>query len=178
MNLWIRLLRLVLTARFRPRLGFFDDSVLSFAVLPTDLDFNLHMNNARYLALMDLGRFDLVLRTGLVGLLWREKLRPVLAAAQIRYRRPLMPFQAFRLRSRLVGWDDRWFYLEQSFERHGTVLCTALVKAAFLKKGGGRPRPRQVLELVGWSAPPPPVPAWVARWKAFDMDKDGAPAGP
>ncbi len=175
---WIRLLRLILGAKGRTRLGFFDESDLSFVVLPTDLDFNLHMNNARYLAVMDLGRLDLVLRTGLLPLLWREKLKPVMGAAQIRFRRPLAPFQRYRLRSRLVGWDDRWFYLEQRFERQGTVLCTALVKAAFLKTGG-RSRPADVVGLVGWSAPPPPVPAWVSGWKAFDagLDKDMAPAG-
>ncbi len=66
MNLFFRLLRLLLTARWRGRLGPLDESVLKLRVWPVDLDVNLHMNNGRYLSVMDLGRVDVILRTGLL----------------------------------------------------------------------------------------------------------------
>ena len=65
MNLWFRLLYLLVVSWFRPRLGYFDESVLRMRVWLSDIDVNIHMNNARYLAVMDLGRFDLFLRTGM-----------------------------------------------------------------------------------------------------------------
>ena len=42
-------------------------SELTFRVWPTDLDVFRHVNNGRYLSFMDLGRTDLIVRSGL----WR-----------------------------------------------------------------------------------------------------------
>ena len=46
---------------------------LPLRVLPNDLDTNLHLNNGRYLTLMDLGRVDLMLRMGVMGELRRRR---------------------------------------------------------------------------------------------------------
>ncbi|WP_080375644.1 thioesterase family protein [Stenotrophomonas maltophilia] len=70
MNLWFRLLHLLLCSLFRPKLEApFGVSRLQFRVLPNDLDSNLHMTNGRYWNIFDLGRLDLILRMGLAG--WR-----------------------------------------------------------------------------------------------------------
>jgi hypothetical protein len=70
LNLWFRLILLLLMTPWRPKLeGPLDVSRLRFTVLPNDLDASLHMNNGRYWTLMDLGRMDLLLRTGL----WRAR---------------------------------------------------------------------------------------------------------
>ena len=45
-----------------------DESRLTFRCLPTDIDFNLHMNNARYMMLADVGRIDIFMRAGFSGL--------------------------------------------------------------------------------------------------------------
>jgi acyl-ACP thioesterase len=46
MNLLLRLLKLLLCAPFRPKLGPLDEGRAAFRVWPTDLDLNFHMNNA------------------------------------------------------------------------------------------------------------------------------------
>ena len=46
-------------------------SYLTLRVCPGDLDTSLHMNNGRYWTLMDLGRTDLMLRSGF----WRAVVR-------------------------------------------------------------------------------------------------------
>ena len=56
MNLYFRLLMLLIKLIRKPRLGLLDTSVLILRVLPNDLDMNMHMNNGRYLSIMDLGR--------------------------------------------------------------------------------------------------------------------------
>lgn len=65
MNLIFRLIRVIVHAVFREKLGPFDESKVNFRVLPNDLDLNFHMNNGRYLTLMDLGRIDYFVRCGI-----------------------------------------------------------------------------------------------------------------
>ena len=150
MNLLFRLLAIVLRARHY-RAGGFDPlgtAVLTFRVLPTDLDFNLHMNNARYLSLMDLGRVDLLNRLGLLRLAFRGHWFPVLGSVSIRYHRPLKFWQRVSLSTRILGWDEKWFYLEQRFQREGKPIATAEVKALVRGPGGSLPT-EQVLLAVG-----------------------------
>lgn len=121
MNLWLRLAWL-LAARllgrqwrrepFHPLTGV---SRLGFRVWPHDLDTSVHMNNGRYLSLMDLGRTDWLIRTGLWRGVLRHRWTPILAAAQVRYRRELRPFQPFTIETRLLCWDARQAVMEQRF---------------------------------------------------------------
>ena len=56
MNLYFRLLLFMLRVRRRSRLSIWDTSHVTFRVNPADLDVQRHMNNGRYLTLMDLGQ--------------------------------------------------------------------------------------------------------------------------
>lgn len=136
----------------------FGEARLTFRVLPTDLDFNLHMNNARYLSLMDLGRVDLLNRLGLLRLAFRGRWLPVLGAVSIRYQRPLHLFERVDLVTRIVGWDEKWFYLEQRFEREGKPIATAHARGLVRDREGSIPMSRVLQELgVILSSPPLPV---------------------
>ena len=158
MNLLVRLFWLLLTVRFRSKLGVLDDSVRRFIVWPNDLDLNLHMNNGRYLTVMDLGRFDLTFRSQLGSLLFKRRWRPVVGGARITYRRSLDPFQRYELHTRLHAWDAKWVYLEQRFLRNGQVHAEAMVKAIFLGPQGSVPT-ADVGEALGLPAESPnPVP--------------------
>ena len=147
-----------------------DESHLSFRVMPGDLDVNVHMNNGRYLALMDLGRFDLLVRAGLLRVALRRRWRPVLGSAMVRFRRSLQPFQPFQLHTRLVCWDDRWFVFEQRFESEGhgdRPYAIALARGLF-RDHQGNVAPARVLEAIGINQPSPPVPDHVRRWIEAD----------
>lgn len=65
MNLVFRSLGVALHALCGRPLSVSGTSRISTRVWPGDLDINLHMNNGRYLSLCDLGKIDLMLRTGL-----------------------------------------------------------------------------------------------------------------
>lgn len=158
MNLLMRLLWLLLTVRFRSKLGPLDTSVRKFIVWPNDLDLNLHMNNGRFLTIMDLGRFDLTFRTGLGGLLLKGHWRPVVGAAKIRYRRSLAPFHRYELHTRLLAWDEKWLYLEQRFMVRGELCAEAIVKA-ILKGATGTVPPKDIAVRLGLPPESPnPVP--------------------
>jgi acyl-CoA thioesterase FadM len=144
------LLAIVLRARHY-RAGTFEplgETRLGFRVLPTDLDFNLHMNNARYLSLMDLGRVDLLNRLGLLRLAFRGRWLPALGAVSIRFHRPLKLLDRFELSTRILGWDEKWFYLEQRFERSGKPIATARVKGLVRGPNGSIPTV-EILASVG-----------------------------
>lgn len=128
MNLYLRLLWLLMRLRSLQRRGLFEESRVTFCVWPNDCDLNLHMNNGRYLTFMDLGRVHLTAQSGLLGEAWRRRWMPVLAAAEITYLRSLKPFSRFDLVTRLLTWDDKYVYLEQLFECDGELCAHAYVK--------------------------------------------------
>ena len=136
MNLLVRLFIVVLQALRGEKLAPLGTSVIVLHVWPTDLDLLLHMNNGRYLSLMDLGRVDLMVRAGF----WREARRrgwyPVVASTLVDYRRPLTIFQSFELRTRVAGWDDRWIFIEQQFVKDDAIAAAATLKTAIRDAAG------------------------------------------
>lgn len=173
MHLYFRVLWILISSFFKPKIGsVLDTSVLKFKVLPNDLDFNMHMNNGRYLTIMDLGRFDLVLRAGLLQIMLKQKSVPILGSATIRYRLPLMPFQSYELHTRIVTWDDKWAYMEQRFiiadngPKHGAVAAMALVKGSFYDQKNKKTVPtNEVLEMAGLKVDAPAIPVHIAEWQ-------------
>jgi acyl-CoA thioesterase FadM len=134
MNLWLRLIWYLVTAWRRPALeATHAVSTLRFRVWPTDLDLSLHMNNGRYLTLMDLGRLDFMVRTGLWRPLLRHRWTPIASGIAIRFRRELIMFDAVELETRLMTWSDVTVVMEQvirfaSGPRQGQVASRALFK--------------------------------------------------
>lgn len=159
MNLYIRLLKTFLVSYWQGRARLADVLELHFRVWPNDLDFNLHMNNGRYLTLMDLGRMQFILRTGLMGFVVRERWMPMVGAAHFRFRRSLAPFQKFTLESRLLSWDEKWVYFEQRFVSRGELVGIGHVKGLIRDRNGNIPTQR-LLELMGepQAVPNGPVP--------------------
>jgi acyl-CoA thioesterase FadM len=113
---------------------------------------------------MDLGRLDLMLRSGL----WRECVRrgwyPVVAGQTVTYRRSLKPGQRFELHTRIVGFDGPWSYVEQVFAVGTTVYAQAVVRARFLHKSGGVVEQHSIEELAGPSPDDRAVPEWMRSW--------------
>lgn len=167
MNLWLRLIGILLAARGAPRCDPTEPSRLDFRVMPTDLDVNLHMTNSRYLAFMDLGRLNLILRSGLWGLLRSEGWAPVIGGCMVRFRRPLAPFQRFELSTRIEGWDDKWLYIEHRITSADGLACLAMVRGAFLRRGKVVP-PAEVAARGGFAGRRTALPDSLnAAWQGF-----------
>ena len=141
MYVWGRLISTLAKARFQPSIHGVDDmSSITLRVWPQDLDLNFHVNNGRYLAFMDIGRMDLLFRTGIGRKMVREKWQPVLTGVNARYRRSLGAFQRFTLETRLAGWTETSLFMEHkvialSGPHKGEVAVTATVRAVMLKDG-------------------------------------------
>jgi acyl-CoA thioesterase FadM len=165
MNLWIRLILVLVRAACRSRLEIVSGvSRVRFRVWPTDLDVSLHMNNGRYLSLMDLGRVDLLVRSGLFRAVRERGWLPVLSGAQVHFRRELRPFQPFDLETRLLGWDGVWFTMEQRFltraaDGRDVVAAMAVLRGGFFEAASRRRVPvDEVLSLAGITQATPNVP--------------------
>ena len=171
MNLLIRVLYVLLSSFFKPKIdNVMAPAQLKLCVLPNDLDFNMHMNNGRYLTIMDLGRLDLILRSGLLKIMLREASVPILAYAGIRYRLSLDPFQTYILQTQIVGWDQKWFYIEQRFlmgsgPKQGEVAAIGLVKGCFYNQKIRATVPSaDVLTAIAYQLASPPLPQHITDW--------------
>lgn len=170
MNLWLRLVWVMLSALWRPALDPRGGvSSVRFRVWPHDIDLNLHMNNGRYLTIMDLGRIDFVLRTGLWRPLWQQSWSPIIGAAAIRFRRELRPFERFHVVTRLVAWNETSAVMEQTFlTEERRVAARALVKAGFYARADrAYVTVRRVVEALGVSPEEAESPAPTPEVEAF-----------
>ncbi len=161
MNLWFRMLALLWRMRGGEPAAITDEVALGMRVLPTDIDLLGHMNNGRYLSLMDIGRLALMMRTGIGQAARRHGWFPLVRRVSIEYLHPLRPFQRFRLATRALSWDDKWFYLEQRFIA-GERVCARAYVQGLLRGPHGNVAPTTILEAVGAPeheapADPPPM---------------------
>jgi acyl-CoA thioesterase FadM len=160
---YFRLARVLLAAQFGPRLRFDQESEIGLRIWPGDIDFYPEVNNGRHLTLMDLGRIDLAARTGLFGVLHRHGWGLTVGGASVRFRHRVPPFRPVRLRTKLVGRDDRWFYFHQEISRGGQVCSGALVRAGIVSREG-LVAVDEVLEAAGQPSWGPKLPEWVRAW--------------
>jgi acyl-CoA thioesterase FadM len=166
MNLWLRLIWMLLTARFRGPVQLFDTSVVRLRVLPNDLDFNGHVNNGRYLSLADLGRLDFVIRTGAVRVAIANRTIPLIGDAVAKFRKDLKLFQRYDLQSRLLGWDEKWIFMEHRFVRGGRVAGVVIIRGQF-RSSGGPLSPSTILAGLGLAQDTvsPSLPDWALAWR-------------
>ena len=156
MNLWLRLLGFLLTMGHRKAFAQpLETSSLRFRVWPFDLDVSMHMNNGRYLTLCDLGRLDVMARTGLWEHVVRNGWTPVVADLAIRYRRELKAWQRIRLDTRIVSWDESCAIFEhtvwiESGRRAGTLASIVIVRAGLYDpKARAYVTPKKLMALTG-----------------------------
>ena len=169
---FVRIPALALRQRIKPLapLGILEEDRLKMRVWPNDIDFNLHLNNARYLSIMDFGRMHLLARTRILEHVIRSRWTPLVGAVWMTYRRSLPVFARFTLASRMVCWDQRWFYIEQTFTGSSGLAAMGWVKG-LLRSPQGNLDPQNVLEAVSPGAVSPPMPESIATWNELTREK-------
>lgn len=169
MNMLLRLIWIYLRARWGSRRDPLQVSRLTFIVSPTDLDIFRHMNNGVYFSIMDLGRVDLLVGSGLLDVIVREGYGVTVAAETLSFRRSLKVFQRFRLETRLLGWDDKALVIEQRFLRRSRrgaweVAAEGVVRTRLVGKGGDQPSTIFLKRLGPRFETSPPLPSFIAEW--------------
>ncbi|WP_235825186.1 acyl-CoA thioesterase [Agromyces badenianii] len=169
MHMFFRtLLHVLFLSRRKPELGHFEVARTNFITLPTDLDINRHMNNGVYFSIMDVARFDMLVRNGVWAMMREKGWYPVVASETITFRKSLQLWDRFTIESRLVGHDDKAVYMEQRYVRPGAdgepeIYAQGFIRARFLKKAGGTVPMSEIVEALGVSGADE-IPDWMEQW--------------
>jgi len=153
-------------ARRQSRLDPHDVARMRLRVMPADLDTLGHVNNGVYLSLMDLGRLNLLVRSGIWAAFDRVGYYPVVANETISFRKSLQPWQRYVLETRIVGYDEKGVFVEQRFVVDGEIFARAFVRGRFLKKSGGVVSLAELAAATGIDTAATPAPEWALRWAA------------
>ena len=148
MNLYFRLIRVVLQAWLGKHENPMEPTQVTFRVWPFDLDLNIHMNNARYLSWMDLGRVYHMGVTGLYRKSIQRKWMPVVGHIDIKFIKPLPPFAKVTLRTEIHGHDEKYFDIRQTFFYQDHPMAIAHVKGIFVSKKEGKIHPQAVIDAL------------------------------
>jgi acyl-CoA thioesterase FadM len=157
-----------------PPLGPLGEHASRHVCWPWDLDFWMELNNGRTLTILDLGRVPMANRMGLTRALARRGWSMTVAGASVRYRRRVRAFDRIEMRSRGVGWDARFIYVEQAMWVRGECTSHALLRMAVAGPGGIVP-PAEVMGEIGADPVSPPLPDWVAAWVAAEAVRPWPP---
>ncbi len=153
----------ILKQRRAPKLGLFDTHVSHHICWPWDIDIWMELNNGRTLTLYDMGRFGLFSRLDLLKPMVEQGWSGTIAGSSVRYRRRVRAFHRFEMRTRILGWDDKFLYLEQGMWRNGDCTSHLLIRNAITDKNGIVP-PQTVSDLVLGGIESPALPNWVQAW--------------
>ncbi|GAA3939008.1 acyl-CoA thioesterase [Microbacterium soli] len=168
MNVIWRTLLVILHARRAVRRGrtreLTEVGRVSLTTLPTDLDILRHMNNGRYLSLFDLGRWDLLIRTGLFDAMKRQNWYAVVSSETVTFRKSLQLWQRFEVESRLIGHDDKAVFLEHRAVVDGEMYARAVVRARMMSRNGGPVGHDELFAAVGKPAGVADLDEWIPEW--------------
>jgi acyl-CoA thioesterase FadM len=163
MNLWFRLMLMLFRRPWRKPVGGLDTTVVKMRVWPLDLDFNRHVTNGRYFTLADVGRMDYVLRSGAIKVALRHKAFPIVGDVWGKFRRELRLFESFEVHSRMLGWDNKWIFMEHRFVCKGRVAGVVIMRGLF-RTAKGLVDPQDFIHELKLAPQSPQLPEWLQKW--------------
>lgn len=144
MYVWARLARMAATKARRGPYRFGDEGRLSFRCLPTDIDFNMHLNNARYMMLADVGRIDIFMRSGLIELARKRGWAPMLGGLQTVFVREIRLWKRFDVVSSVETWNG-----SEVIGKHRFVLDNGETAALIMTSAGVYDRTNRRFVAIG-----------------------------
>jgi acyl-CoA thioesterase FadM len=162
MNLYFRLLLCWLASK-KTRLNLSDELRQTFRILPHDMSLRDHVPNFRFSSFAELSRFQFwqslesKIKIGVFNVL--------VAAQQFVYINPVRVFSRLELDTRLMSWDQKYFYFRHDFYIKDKLVATGLVKEAVLFSG-------KIIvpeEMTGQSAPAN-TERVVAAWRDLQVE--------
>ena len=164
MNLWFRLLLMLLRRPWRKPVHALSTTVVRMRAWPLDLDFNRHVTNGRYFTLADVGRMDYVLRSGAFRVALRHRALPIVGDTWGKFRRELKLFERFEIHSRMLGWDEKWSFMEHRFVKDQRVIAVVVMRGLF-RGPKGTVAPAEFARELGVDESPA-LPGWLQDWSA------------
>lgn len=149
---WLRLLATIFLAHFRSKISPQDTSTTNFRVWLTDVDASV-MNHATMMTAMEMGRIDLMVRSGFFKLARKKKWYFPSRSISVQFIRPLKVLQKATLLTKVFHIDGKWIYIEQKIVRRSKVIAICIVKS-IVKQGTETIPPMLIAEELGFSELP------------------------
>jgi acyl-CoA thioesterase FadM len=162
--MYLRLLVVLVRAKLRGRGSALGPNRVPLRVRPSDLDPLGHMNNGVYFSIFDLGRIELMVRSGIWKRFRERDWYGVVTAETGTFRRELRPFRRFDLHTELLGWDERHLYFQHRITSGGKLCTHAVIQLRFLSKDGAKVGPDELLATLPEPPERPELPTWVSEW--------------
>lgn len=121
-----------------------------------EIDMNLHKSNSTYFSDLDIARSDLLLhifKDFFLHYRYRKGSWPFVPLGSVMtiFKREIAAYRPYRIRSRVLGWDQKWLFVLSRFEfldKNNTLAAVALSKYVFKHKRRTIP-PEEALALCG-----------------------------
>ena len=147
MNLIFRVLLLLLTRNRLPRIKPLEPSHACVKVWPTDCDFNFHLTNSRYPALLDLARTQYLIQINSLSKFVGGGWKSVLSSQSISFIKEIKPFANVDITTQVLNWDRKYCYIEHQFFVDNKLHAKALARVAFIKGKRVRSFDKLLLDL-------------------------------
>lgn len=171
---YLRMVKEALKFRNAP-LSPLDTHISHHLCWPQDIDPWMELNNGRTLTLYDLGRIPMATRTGLHKVARAKGWGLAVAGASVRYRKRVKMFNKIEMRTRLLGWDARFIYMDQTMWVRGDCTSQALIRSAITMGKRGIVPPAEMAVALGLPPESPALPAWVTDWITADTTRPWPP---
>lgn len=165
MNLWFRLLGVTAKRPWKhaTKTHGLDVTRTKMRVWLTDLDFNRHVTNSRYFSMADIARTDFTFKIGAHKVAWKHKAMPIVGDTWGKFRKELKLFQRFEIQTQLIGWDEKWFFIQHQFIRKERVVGVVVVRGVF-RSSKGLVSPNHFFEELNVDNEPPKMTPWLEKW--------------
>ena len=172
---FIRLIKTTFRAKMLKNVPLDSTCELTFHCRPWDIDLFGEMNNGRILTLFDLGRFDIVFRSGFGAILKKKKWGLVVAGSTVRYRKRIKMFNKVTIRTQIMGFDERWIYVAQSMWVKGKPASSILLRTGITSRGKIVPTEdvAAAFEMKPWNHD---TSGWLESWIASEEKRPWPPA--
>ena len=169
---YLRLIKVVIQSQFKPKMEFYSEEYdqINLTVLPNDIDPFMELNNGRYVTLLDLGRYAYGGRIKMGTFLKKNNWSLTIVGTYNEYRYRLKLFRKFQLKSKIIGYDEKWFYFFQKAEINGKTHMASVVKFAFTSKNG-LVLPSKVIQKMDLIYNPKELPKWIDELSKHQLFK-------
>ncbi len=157
----VRFAKELIKFRNAPPLAAGETHVSHHRVWLWDLDPWRELNNGRTLTLYDLGRIPFALRSGMNRVMKEHQWGLTVAGSVVRYRKRLTHMMKVEMRTRLMGCDEKFIYIEQSlWTEDGACANHASLRTAVIHKRKLVPT-AEVIAALGQDPAALALPDWV-----------------
>lgn len=120
----------------KPRVAPTDEIFVHFFVWPWLTEFWVNLQASEFTLMTDSGRWELAMRSGLMGKLLQRKAWVVVGGQKILYRRSIPIFSRVKISVQVIGWEGDWFYIAHRFTVRDRLCALSFVRLAARTRRG------------------------------------------